>query len=307
MKYLARGQVSTLSGLVLVFGLLAGPVSAAPGNSVEATVIHAVQSPAWIQSAAERIPARPGYIMRDGDRLLTGRGGRAQVDLPEGSRVKLGEETDFRTSRLVEREDEEGGFFSAALDVLKGAFRFTTGLAGQERRRSVDIKVGVLTAGIRGTDLWGRSGDDGDFVVLLEGRIEMATSGMAPDILTEPLDGRIVPKGQDQMQSMPDVTMDVVQQLAPQTELDPDRGALQVGGKLQLVLASSRYPRGVEAIQARLAEAGYPAYIEAVPINDTMWHRVVIDHLPDVANAQKLGESLVGEYGVNGYWVNQQR
>lgn len=275
-----------------------------PAQAAEETVIHAVQSPAWVERGESRLPARPGYIMRAGDMLRTGAGGRAQVDLPEGSRVKLGEQADFRARRIVEREDEEGGFFSGALDVLKGAFRFTTGLAGKERRRSIDITVGgTVTAGIRGTDIWGRSGDDGDFVVLLEGRIEMSTSGFEPEILTEPLDARIVPKGETRMQPMPDVTPEQVRELARDTELDPERGALTTDGKLQLVLASSRYPKGVERIQARLEAAGYPAYIEAVPLDGTMWHRVVIDNIPDVANGERLGRSLSGQYGVEGFWL----
>lgn len=272
-------------------------------QAADETIIHAVQSPAWVERAERRLPARPGNVLHAGDLVRTGSGGRVQIDLPEGSRVKLGEEAEFRPSRLVEREDDEGGFFDAALDVLKGAFRFTTGLAGQERRRTIDINVGAVTAGIRGTDLWGRSGADGDFVVLLEGRIEMSTPGMAPDVLTEPLDGRIVPTGQQQMQPMPNVTMELVQQLAPQTELDPEQGALLADGELQLVLMSVRAATAAEDTQVALANAGYPAYIEAVPVNGTMWHRVVIDNVATYEDGQQLGKTLTGQYGVEGFWL----
>ena len=290
----------------LLFAILAiaGSTLLPPdARAADETVIHAIQSPAWVVRGERRLPARPGNSLRAGDLVRTGRGGRAQIDLPEGSRVKLGEQAEFRPSRLVEREDEEGGFFDAALDVLKGAFRFTTGLAGKERRRSIDINVGAVTAGIRGTDLWGRSGDDGDFVVLLEGRIEMSTPGMAPDVLTEPLDGRIVPAGQQQMQPMPNVTMELIQELAPQTELDPEQGALTADGTLQLVLMSVRKPSRAEDTQAALENAGYPAYIEAVPVNGEMWHRVVIDNVASYEDGQRLGNNLTGQHGVEGFWL----
>lgn len=290
MRFLFLAMILTLTPL------------AAPVEAAEA-VVHAVQSPAWIERGNRAIPARPGSPLRPGDLLRTGASGRAQVDLPEGSRVKLGSDTEFRPTRIVEREDEDGGFLDAALDVLKGAFRFTTGLAGQERRRSIDVKVGAVTAGIRGTDLWGRSGPDEDFVVLLEGRIEMSTEGMAPEVLTEPLDGRRLRTGQTQLEPMPEVTMELIQQLAPLTELDPELGALTADGELQLVLASSRYPRGVEDIQAQLESAGFPAYIEAVQVDGVMWHRVVIDNVASVEDGQQLGGSLVGQFGVNGYWL----
>lgn len=290
-------------GVLLIamgLGLAAGPAIAAPAPDA---VLHAVQPPAWVERGEQRLPARPGANLRTGEVLRTGDTGRAQVDLPEGSRVKLGSGTRFRSNRIIERQDADGSLVDAAIEILKGAFRFTTGLAGEEKRRSVDIRAGALTAGIRGTDLWGRSGDDGDFIVLLEGRIEMSTSGMAPEVLTEALDARIVPPGSSQMQPMPDVTPELIQRLAPETELDPERGALSVDGELQLVLASVRRPRAAEAVQARLEAAGYPAYIEAVPLQGRMWHRVVIDNVIDHDNGRRLGQSLVGRYGVESYWL----
>lgn len=288
-----------LPGIVMLLVFAITPAAMAQ----DATIIHAIQSPAWVERGGRTLPARPGSPLRSGDLLRTGPGGRAQVDLPEGSRVKLGEDTEFRPTRLAERADGDGGFFDAAMDILKGAFRFTTGLAGQERRRTVDIRVGAVTVGIRGTDIWGRSGPDSDFVVLLEGRIEMSTDGMAPEVLTSPLDGRILRAGETRLAPMPDVTMDVVRELAPQTELVPEQGALTADGELQLVLASSRYPRGVEKIQAQLEAAGYPAYIEAVPVDGVMWHRVVIDNVASVDDGRELGGTLVGRYGINGYWL----
>ena len=61
---------------------------------------------------------------------------------------------------------------SASLEVAKGAFRFTTGVFGNPRaERDVNVKFGTITAGVRGTDLWGRSVNSDDLVCLLEGGI----------------------------------------------------------------------------------------------------------------------------------------
>jgi hypothetical protein len=59
--------------------------------------------------------------------------------------------------------------FRAALNVLEGAFRFTTDVAAKTRKREVSIRAAQVTAGIRGTDLWGRSRPGNEIVCLIEG------------------------------------------------------------------------------------------------------------------------------------------
>jgi hypothetical protein len=55
---------------------------------------------------------------------------------------------------VIERS-EDTNVFRAALTVLAGAFRFTTD-ALDNRKRDVAVKAKLVTAGIRGTDLWGK-------------------------------------------------------------------------------------------------------------------------------------------------------
>ena len=46
---------------------------------------------------------------------------------------------------------------TASLDVLSGAFRFTTQALTKFRgERDVKVRIVKITAGIRGTDLWGK-------------------------------------------------------------------------------------------------------------------------------------------------------
>jgi hypothetical protein len=48
---------------------------------------------------------------------------------------------------------QAGGLFEGLLDVVKGAFRFTTTLLSRAHRRRVDVRIANVTAGIRGTDV----------------------------------------------------------------------------------------------------------------------------------------------------------
>lgn len=274
--------------------------------AAEQAIVHAVQAPAWIERAGGIVALRVGAPLLAGDVIRTGPGGRVQVDLPEGSRVKLGEEVNFQAERLQERNDESGGIFDAAFNVLKGAFRFTTGLAGAERRRDVGFRVGAVTAGIRGTDIWGKSMDDGtDLVLLIEGEVELAMDGHEQMMMRQPLHGVIMlPDGE--MQLIEGMAMEDLQRYAAETELNDERAMMLDGGEWQLVLMSLRDPDIAEQTVQSLLQTGFPAVIERVNLAGGEWHRVVLSDLASVNDARMQGEMLQGRFGIQGYWVNRQ-
>src|SRR5262249_23583533 len=152
--------------LAFLGALLALPAAAAT-MSVEGTV-----SPAWVEraGAADRVPLEVGMTLQNRDRVVTGSGSRALLKLADGSAVKLGENAVLNLDGLAEKqEDRARKLVTASLDVARGAFRFTPGIfARQNFDRNVTIRVATVTAGIRGTDLWGKSDDQRDLVCLLE-------------------------------------------------------------------------------------------------------------------------------------------
>ncbi len=193
--------------------------------------------------------------------------------------------------------------------MLRGAFRFTTRLTAKSQRRSVDIRVGVLTAGIRGTDIWGKADDNKDFIVLIEGRIAMSSPDHPePMMMSQPLDAMEVPAG-GVMQAMQGVDMPMVQALAVETEMAEDNGMMMMNGALQLVVMSSRDERYSTDKAAALALAGYPAAVETVDLDagdaQGRWYRVVISNLASVHDARMLGDLLVGNFGIRDYWLKR--
>ncbi|MGH8667787.1 MAG: FecR family protein, partial [Burkholderiales bacterium] len=147
-----------------------------------AAVIEGVQMPAWVERAGTRTPISPGMVLQPGDVIHTGANSRLLVRLSERSLVKLGENGQLRFSELSPTRE----IFRAALGVLQGAFRFTTDAAMKARRREVNITVATVTAGIRGTDLWGRSRDNTEIVCLIEGAIEVGAQGEPPVVMDQP-------------------------------------------------------------------------------------------------------------------------
>ena len=152
--------------------------------------VEGVQNGAWLDRGGAVEPLVAGMEVRAGDRMRTGANARVQLKLAEGSTVKLGENAHLRIEQA-----ETKGFFKAVLNVVDGAFRFTTEAAAKNARREVDIKVRNIVAGIRGTDLWGRSDATRDLVCLIEGRITVAVVGGAAVAMSEPLDFFQKPRG----------------------------------------------------------------------------------------------------------------
>ncbi|HEX6928938.1 MAG TPA: FecR domain-containing protein [Gammaproteobacteria bacterium] len=290
--------IRSLAGILLLAVLLSTATA-------DDAVVHAVQPPAWIERAGGIVALRPGDPLLAGDVIRTGPGGRVQVDLPEGSRVKLGEDVQFRTERMRESSDSAGGFFDAAFNVLKGAFRFTTGLAGGERRRDVTFRVGVVTAGIRGTDIWGKSADDGsDMVLVLEGKVELGMPGHDPMMMSQPAHGvMMMPSGE--MRLMDAMPASMLQQYARETEMNDARAMMMMSGEWQLIVMSLRNGAVAADVGRRLVTAGYPAEILDVTIGGVDWHRVALTHLASAKDARMQGEALVGQFGVEDFWIRR--
>ena len=130
------------------FGLLAlvSSVYAASGSAV--LTVESVLSPAWVERAnGRREPLTVGMVLANKEKVHTGDGGKAMLRMAEGSAVKLGESATLAVDDLVQKADAKGGVVGASLDVVRGAFRFTTGVLGKSAaQRDVRVRVNAVTA-----------------------------------------------------------------------------------------------------------------------------------------------------------------
>ncbi len=235
---------------------------AVPGLARTLTV-EAVVSPAWVErSGGAREPLQPGLLLRDGDRVLTGSGARALLRVAEGSAVKLGENAQLRVDRLADRGVTTERVVSGTLDVLQGAFRFTTRLFGSpQARRDINIRIVTVTAGIRGTDVWGKSSPERDVVCLIEGRIYVQHREQA-FTMQDPLSFFIA--GRDgSRQPVAPVPEAQLKEWAEETEIAPASGASRSGGKHRLTLAVAADESTAAALAQRLRAEGYPLRLRA--------------------------------------------
>jgi len=280
--------------MTLLAGLLAiaGAAPAAPQ-----AVIDTVQMPAWLDRGGETRPLAIGTEVKNGDRLRTGPVGRAYLKLADGSMVKLGEGA---TLGFYSRSLRPERHFRAALDVLGGAIRFTTEAVNRAGgNREMDIRVGTVTAGIRGTDVWGKSDAARDLVCLIEGRIELSHAGVA-SAMGEPLSYFVAPKGAAAL-PLAHVDPEQLGRWARETEVLNGDGATRRGGKWKLLLGSADEEAQALALYDRARAAGYAAQIRprAASAGGGKWtYQVLIAQLASEQEAGVLANRLRADLGL---------
>jgi len=224
--------------------------------------------------------------------VLTGADGRVLIQLAEGSAVKLGENAQLDLNALGRRENR---VFTAALDVAKGAFRLTTGIFSSLRQqRAINVRIATITAGIRGTDLWGMSNAERDLVCLLEGRITVFHPLDQGREMNEALSFYVAPKG-----AAPDpvgkVDREQIVKWAAQTEIQPGSGYAQRGGKWKVALATVDSETDALALYDRARFAGYAVSIKPRAAEGGGYRYAVrVSELPSKAEAEILSSKLAG-------------
>ncbi len=277
---------SALHVLVLATGLLVTAIA----HAAALATVEAVQAPAWLERAGKRMPLAHGTELRSGDIVLTGAEARTYLLLVDGSRIKLGE---FARFALHSQSTRPTKVLHGALDVITGAFRFTTGVLKRATERNLQIRVGTATIGIRGTDIWGKSGKERDIVALLEGHIEVTRSGETLE-LAEPMTYLDAPRaGEVLIRPLESGQLNL---WARETEILPGDGAARPQGRwrVQVAVASTQG----EALVAydKLREAGFDARLRPFkPVEATDWqYAITLAGFADRKEATIVVERLAG-------------
>ncbi|HEV2007849.1 MAG TPA: SPOR domain-containing protein [Burkholderiales bacterium] len=280
----------------LFFALLmlaAMPVAAAGRPDI---VVEGVQMPAWVEHAnGARDPLAIGMALTNKDRIFTGPESRALLRLADGSLIKLGENGLLALDDLGQKKIQLKDVVTASLDVVSGAFRFTTqALYKFHGERDVKVRIVTITAGIRGTDLWGKADKTRDIVCLIEGKITVARERDA-FVMDQPLSFYIAPKNEPALPVAP-----VSQKQLDQWSLETDiaSGAMRKGGKWRVYVADADNQGDALGIYEQLRSAGYAAEIRPVKNASGTMYRVRISNLPGRQDAAALAGKLKGTMGI---------
>lgn len=101
-----------------------------------------------------------------GDTISTGKGTSLNIRFADGSRFDVGPQAEFAVDKFSYQQGTEGGAFHSR--IIKGAFRFVSGLIAKSQGRDMKVSATVATIGIRGTQVQGevteRKEKDGETV-----------------------------------------------------------------------------------------------------------------------------------------------
>lgn len=272
------------TGLFVLLLLAADLLEAAPD-----AVVEAIQLPAWVLRDGKRQPLAIGTELKNNDEVSTGGNSRLLLRLGDGSVVKLGENGKLQLSDLLQKRKE--GFIAATLKVLEGAFRFTTGAAVKNRgTRDITVQFPTVTAGIRGTDIWGKNLGDREVVVLIEGKITVTRTGDQPVHMKDPLTYLQAPKtGSATVEAVP---MDQLKAWAAETEIADGKGALRKGGRWKLYLGSYQHQLEALSLYDSLRREGYPMRIQPQQAEGGQLYRVRLAGFSTEQEANALGARL---------------
>lgn len=287
-----------------LFFLLLGPLSAIAQSLVS---VNALNYPVWLERNGESKPLFLADELLAGDVVRTGQSGRVWLSMADGSVVKLGESARFSITSARYESKQQNDVMTAALNVIKGAFRFTTSFFKPRRKtaHNVNIKIGAITAGLRGTDIWGRSTQSEDFVTLLEGSVMVEAEGEGGAILSVPLTLYLKKRGQP-ADSLGSVDAEKVPALAAETELSEQLGIVSGNGVYELVLASAKNKEGIDRTKQHYHEKGYAVQTVPVGINDEQYYRLVLRGLASMQSATSLSQRLKDEFSRQDIWINNQ-
>lgn len=267
-----------------------GAGSKAAPPAVLATV-ELVQLSASVERGNQLVPLAPGTELKQGDRLNTGAQSRLLLRLADGSYISMGEKGSLFLDRMQVRGD---GIFDAAIFVAEGAFRFTAGIVGKfAAKRELSVAVNNVTAGVRGTDFWGKSSPESDIVCVIEGKVEVTPPGERPFTLDEPLsfyalEGNV-------SRPVASAPVDRFREWAAETEEQQGRGVASRGGKWNITVASPKKFGDAFDVYDALRKAGHAAEIVPAKAGEERVYSVRLANFESEKDAKAVVEALKGQ------------
>jgi len=265
--------------------------------------VNAMNYPAWVVRNYETLALLPGSLLQQDDLLRTGKGGHLLLQLADGSAIKLGESARFiiESTRLADSQGDS--LLESSFQVLRGAFRFTSSFFKTTALgHRADVKIGVITAGIRGTDIWGRSSLEQDLVCLIEGLLSVEAEGEIAVTLDQALSFYVKPKGEAAL-PVDQIDMQKLQTWANETELDVSLGIATERGEWQLVLISLTDLISAEKVLKSYHEKGFAARRISVLRQGRNLHRLLLPGFVSIEAALNARTQVREQLGINDAWV----
>jgi FecR protein len=107
-----------------------------------------------------------GKSVFEKDYISTEKDSSVTLIFNDETRFELGEESALKVNQYLYEKDVEKD--SSSIEVIKGTFRFVTGLLAKNKPESMEVNTAVATIGIRGTNVVGEANSTSATIILVE-------------------------------------------------------------------------------------------------------------------------------------------
>lgn len=164
--------------LIGLIGWLSGGIGCCPAQAqsqpaafIPLGALARIQGEATVWRGETAIPAKAGDEITRGDTLSTAADSRLLLVFKDGTQLTLGERAEAFIEYFVYNPIKKKG--AAFVEIVKGAFRFTSGRIREFSDKRVEVRAGSLTFAAEGSDFWGGPMDDAYAFLLISGRLEV--------------------------------------------------------------------------------------------------------------------------------------
>ena len=124
--------------------------------NTEIGIINEVTGTAFAKLPAEdRRTLNKGDQIYESDMITTEANSSIKLQLNDESQFDLGPEAKLLASKFKYKKNSEED--SVAVKILKGSFRFVSGLIAKKKPEAMEVETSVATIGIRGTNVVGEA------------------------------------------------------------------------------------------------------------------------------------------------------
>ncbi len=170
-------RIALFTPLIGLFACLSGsligarPALAQSQAFVPLGALERVQGEVTVLRGERALAAKNGDEIARGDTLSTAAESRLLLVFNDGTRLTLGERAEAFIEYFVYNPIKKKG--AAFVDIVKGAFRFTSGRIRELNDKRIEVRAGSATFAAEGGDFWGGPIDEGYGFLLITGRIEV--------------------------------------------------------------------------------------------------------------------------------------
>ena len=291
--------------------------------------ISAVVQPVWIQLDDTGAELDTGNDIGYGDRIVTGRNGRAEIELGTGIVLRLYPDSEIRLQPARQREDDAGD--AAEVYLERGRICLQTGPpTSRGRNFSLNLAARLLATIHQSAHLCALRREQDSALGLLDGSVQLDNAIEPGTVILSQPGFEFVLDDDGSYRLLPASSAARIASVDAQPFIDSTAGATDgnafdaatqsadtdgtarapgaVGTWVYTVyLFSTRSREIADEVNRKLSQAGHDTRIIASTGNTPARFRVAVSGFSSREAAQRFSDSIVGRYGIRDTWIGRDR